>query len=278
MSKNTQNKISNEVFDCILNDSESNLEKFNKSNTLLYNEVMTILNRISLSSKAIILDIGCGDGKITCEVAKKAHEGRVIGTDISPKIIELASKDYHHLQNMNFLQMDASKNIFHKKFDVITSFNCLHWIKDTQNALYGMATAALSNAQIILILSHKKSLFHLVMDKLSSSLKWNKYFLGFVNPRSFFEIHIFERMLIKAGFKVVEMYEKKNTYFFNNVIQLRRFFTTTGAHIKQIPEQLVDSFVDDCVSEYIKAINVGDNIPIPVSFWSLQIIALIKSQ
>jgi hypothetical protein len=173
--------------------------------------------------------------------------------------------------------MDACKNIFNKKFDIITSFNCLHWAKKPQNALYGIANAAVSNAQIILIFSHKKSLFHQVLDKLSSSFKWRNYFLDFVNPRSFFEIHIVEEMLIKAGFTVIEMQEKENTYFFNSVIQLREFFTTTGSHIKQIPNQLVDNFVDDCISEFIKAVNINDRISIPVSFWNLQIIASNKS-
>jgi SAM-dependent methyltransferase len=271
------NQIPSKNFKAVLKDSENDIKKFSKSNSLLYNEAMTLLNRIALPQKAIILDIGCGDGMITCEIAKKGYGGFVMGTDKSPKIIKRASKNHNHQQNLFFLQMDACKNIFKKKFDMITSFNCLHWVKQPQNALYGIANAAVSNARIILIFSHKKSLFHQVLDKLSSSLKWRNYFLDFVNPRAFFEIHIVEEMLIKADFKVIEMQEKENTYFFNSVIRLREFFTTTGSHIKQIPNQLVDNFVDDCVSEFIKAVNIDDRISIPVSFWNLQIIASNKS-
>lgn len=270
------NQMLSQNFRTTLKDSESSPLKFSKNNKLLYNDAITVLDRISLPSKAIILDIGCGDGRITSEVAKKAYDGFVIGTDISTKIIKLTSKNYNHQQNLFFFKMDACKNIFNKKFDIITSFNCLHWVKNLQDSLCGIANAAVANAQIILIFSHKKSLFHLVLDKLSSSLKWRDYFLNFVNPRSFFEVYWVEEMLIKAGFKAIEIQEKENTYFFNNIMQLREFFATTGSHIKQIPNQLVDSFVDDCVSEFIKVVNVVDRIFIPVSFWNLQIIALNK--
>lgn len=61
------------------------------------------------------------------------------------------------------------------------------------------------------------------------------------------------------------------------MIQLREFFTTTGSHIKQIPNQLIDSFVDDCVNEFIKVVNIEGGISIPISFWNLQIIASNKS-
>ena len=68
-------------------------------------------------------------------MAKMASQGCVIGTDISEKMIEYANRTYSSQNNLRFLQMDTSKNIFRNEFDLITSFNSLHWVKDQKGAL-----------------------------------------------------------------------------------------------------------------------------------------------
>jgi ubiquinone/menaquinone biosynthesis C-methylase UbiE len=116
-----------------------NPNKYSKNNALQYNFAMKLLSKISFNNLSRVLDVGCGDGVITSEIAGIVHEGCVIGTDISEQMIEFASKKYADQYNLRFLAMDASKNIFREQFDIITSFNCLHWVKDQQYALFGIA-------------------------------------------------------------------------------------------------------------------------------------------
>jgi len=42
-----------------------------------------ILDRLALTGQEQILDIGCGDGKITAEVARHVPNGLVVGLDSS---------------------------------------------------------------------------------------------------------------------------------------------------------------------------------------------------
>ena len=51
-------------------------------------EVLALLN---LAGAERVLDIGCGDGKITAEVAARVPRGAVVGVDSSQDMIALAS-------------------------------------------------------------------------------------------------------------------------------------------------------------------------------------------
>ncbi len=53
-----------------------------------------------------ILDVGCGDGKVTAEIARALPKGMAVGVDASPQMIEFAEKTFS-LPNLEFHVMDA---------------------------------------------------------------------------------------------------------------------------------------------------------------------------
>src|SRR6266478_5276350 len=50
------------------------------------------------------LDVACGSGKLTAELAKLARGGRVVGLDFSPQMLEVARRDHPGLE---FVEGDA---------------------------------------------------------------------------------------------------------------------------------------------------------------------------
>lgn len=252
-----------------------NPDDYSKNNALQYNFAMKTLKKIPLNTTSRILDIGCGDGLITYEIAKLVNKGCVIGTDISYQMVEYAFKKYLAQHNLRFLQMDASRNIFHHQFDIVTSFNCLHWVKDQAAAIQGIVNAAVDNAKIVLLLSHKKSLYHNTLDQVCFNTKWKNYFKDYENPRTFFEPDTYKALLINNGLNVIELVEEEMTYTYHTRDQLKAFFESSMANTKQIPSYKKDEFLDDFCDAFIDQIDSIDHktTNIPVSFWCLQIIA-----
>jgi len=81
-----------------------------------------------------VLDIGCGPGDITFEIARKTHE--VFATDISEGMISSAKQNAvkKNITNILFYQTDLLDTKFQSgSFDVITAFNMLQYINDRRN-------------------------------------------------------------------------------------------------------------------------------------------------
>src|SRR5580698_8468405 len=56
-----------------------------------------------------VLDVGCGDGKVTAEIARAVPHGHVLGVDTSPEMIAFARKTFPAAKtaNLKFQICDA---------------------------------------------------------------------------------------------------------------------------------------------------------------------------
>jgi len=75
----------------------------------------------------IVLDVGCGNGSVTYDVAKKVNS--VVGIDIDENKIRDAKKNFL-LDNIEYICGDIINWPFKQKFDVIILSNVLEHIED----------------------------------------------------------------------------------------------------------------------------------------------------
>src|SRR6478672_11169207 len=76
-----------------------------------------------------ILDVGCGTGQLTHEIAERGAE--VVGVDASPEMIGQARQNY---PGMRLMLQDAVSMTFAGEFDAVFSNAALHWILDAAGA------------------------------------------------------------------------------------------------------------------------------------------------
>ncbi|KAL7024898.1 hypothetical protein ACKWTF_013240 [Chironomus riparius] len=83
-----------------------------------------------------VLDIGSGCGKILKEIIVDKSGlkfSKVVGVDVSEEMVKFSNEKYGS-DLISFQVMDAGseipENFKNQKFDLVTSFLCLHWIKD----------------------------------------------------------------------------------------------------------------------------------------------------
>ncbi|MCP4475966.1 MAG: class I SAM-dependent methyltransferase [Gammaproteobacteria bacterium] len=100
---------------------------YKQHSSIQYEQAMQLISAYPFKGDETILDIGCGDGKVTYQVALKTPHGRVSGLDQSDSMLALAKKDYAHVDNIKFIKGNAQKLEFYDMFDLVTSFCCLHW-------------------------------------------------------------------------------------------------------------------------------------------------------
>jgi trans-aconitate methyltransferase len=68
-----------------------------------------LIARLKLRGDERILDVGCGDGKITAEIARAVPRGAAVGVDASPEMIGFASRKFpaSKIPNLEFRAADA---------------------------------------------------------------------------------------------------------------------------------------------------------------------------
>ena len=84
-----------------------------------------LIKKLSLQGHEDLLDIGCGDGKITHSIAGKLRTGKVVGIDRSKDMITLATNQFYR-KNQRFYVRDATQLSLPEKFDIAFSNAALH--------------------------------------------------------------------------------------------------------------------------------------------------------
>jgi len=95
-----------------------------------------VLNLLDPSADERILDLGCGTGHLTAEIAEQCSD--VVGIDASPAMIEQASESY---PDVEFRHADATTFRTEEPFDAVFSNAALHWIDDQDAVLAAVASA-----------------------------------------------------------------------------------------------------------------------------------------
>lgn len=83
-----------------------------------------------------ILDVGCGTGQLTAEIAQAG--AKVIGIDSSASMIEQARSNF---PDIDFEIAEATALPYEQEFDAVFSNAVLHWVQDADRAASGIARA-----------------------------------------------------------------------------------------------------------------------------------------
>ena len=116
-----------------------------------YKWAHTFFDSFSFDDSINLLDFGCGDGKITAELANKFQSGHVVGVDCSPCMIEVAKREFpHHLhQNLTFITTPAETLGL---YDVITAFSVFHFVDKPVELLKNLRSHLKNNGKLFLLI------------------------------------------------------------------------------------------------------------------------------
>lgn len=104
---------------------------FSETRSKLQPGVLSILKR--LEPGISILDLGCGNGEIACQLAEEGYQGSYLGTDFSPALLREASRRFGGTFPAQFLSLDLTKPDWSMvlpamTFEVVFCFAAFHHI------------------------------------------------------------------------------------------------------------------------------------------------------
>lgn len=102
---------------------------------------LSVLSRLILAGDEHVLDVGCGTGRLTAQLAARVPRGRVVATDRSPSMVDRAASLLRPLR-VPVVRADATRLPFSAAFDVVFSTATFHWVLD-HDALFSSIRQAL---------------------------------------------------------------------------------------------------------------------------------------
>ncbi len=163
-----------------------NAQDYAKSSSAQAAWAQDLIAKLNLSGNETVLDVGCGDGKVTAEMARRLPDGFVLGIDSSSEMVEFAIAE--HLQpaiaNLQFACMDARQIESNRPFDVVFSNAVLHWVDDHPAFLRGASRVLRSRGKLVTSCGGKGNAADIVrvFEALIQQPTWQAYFTNFQFP------------------------------------------------------------------------------------------------
>jgi trans-aconitate methyltransferase len=214
-----------------------------------------LIAQLHLRGDEQVLDVGCGDGKVTAEIAHAVPRGAVVGIDASPQMIQFAQKKFPPGKNRNlaFEVMDARHIRFDQKFDLIFSNAALHWVDDHQAFLRGAASVLRPGGRLVVSCGGKGNAqeVYVALRPEMRLKRWRAFFRGIKTPYFFHAPAEYERWLPKFGFKTrnIRLAPKDATY--DGPKGFATWLRTTWIpYIQRVPENLREEFISAVTARY----------------------------
>lgn len=170
---------------------------YDRDHSFVWERGLDLVEMLAPKPGERILDLGCGTGHLTNQIARSGAE--VIGIDISPEMIERARSNY---PGIRFEVADGANFHFEEPFDAVFSNAALHWIRDQRAAAACIWRALKPGGRLVAELGGKGNLSAL-LGAVESALRAISETSGpIAHPASFPTLGQYAALLEEQGFVV----------------------------------------------------------------------------
>jgi trans-aconitate methyltransferase len=167
-------------------------ETYDKQHSFVTKYGEELIDLLDPQPHETILDIGCGTGHLTAQIA--ARGANAIGLDASESMLEIARSTY---PDITFLHADASDFEVSQQVDAIFSNAALHWILDADGCVASMSRALRAGGRFVIEMGGQGNIDQ-IMSALMDSVA--EIGIGIKRPPKFYPSPgEYERLLRKYG-------------------------------------------------------------------------------
>ena len=210
------------------------------------------LQGMALQGVNAILDVGCGDGKITAAMAQMIPEGAVVGIDISPSMVEVAKKRFSAVKNLQFQVQDAAKIEFRDQFDLITSFTVMQWVLEQREALQCFERALNPGGKLwIQMPTGLPKAMEEALKKTVGRKQWRGYFVSFKAPWRFYQPEEYQALLQEAQLHVTRLSVGTKHEKFPSRAAFHGFLKQWFPYLRPLATDQKDQFLTELLDRYL---------------------------
>jgi trans-aconitate methyltransferase len=168
-----------------------NIELYQDKHSYVWEYGAKLLAMLSPKPGERILDLGCGTGQLTSEIAAVGAE--VVGLDVAEEAIAQCRQHYPHIE---FRVANGTDFTCEKSFDAVFSNAALHWIQPPVAAVQCIYQALKPGGRFVAEFGGKGNVQQII-EAINQALDEPEY-----NPWYFPSIGEYSTLLEQAGFEV----------------------------------------------------------------------------
>lgn len=195
-----------------------------------------------------ILDLGCGTGKLTVELARLAGSGPVVGLDPSREMLDKARQVAGNMRNLRFVQAPAQSMKFTDEFDLVFSNSALQWVKEQKQALELTYRSLKKGGRVAFQMPAKNFCreFFAYVERAIDSLGYERFYYGWQSPWYFSTKEEYKEMLVRAGFQSIRVFYRDYRLTFPGVSEVVNWWSSAGLrpYLAALPEGAQEHFKD----------------------------------
>ena len=174
-----------------------NAEHYKSTGSFVTNYGNDIVDLLQPNQNEIILDLGCGTGRLTKDISKKAK--KVYGVDYSQEMIHSARKDFADIE-FSIADAQLSLDYPEQTFDAVFSNAALHWMLEAENVIKNIHKVLKPNGRFVFEMGGNGNIKEVLssIDKVSKSYQLKDFHLQNFYP----SLSQYSSLLEKNGFEV----------------------------------------------------------------------------
>src|SRR5690242_11060017 len=231
-----------------------------------------VLERLALRGDEILMDAGCGTGKLTAELLEQLPHGHVIAVDLSYNMLAGARE---HLQpkfrsQVSLVAADLLHLPFVNAFDGIFSTAAFHWVPDHDRLFRALHQALKTGGWLVAQCGGAGNLDRLLrrVESIQEQPKYREYLARYKPAWVFADAETAAARLHRAGFAEVETTVEPAPTRFESEPAFSEFVAKVilHRHLERLPPALREEFVGD-VAQYA----AKDDPPFELDYWRLNL-------
>jgi trans-aconitate methyltransferase len=252
-----------------------NAETYHRVSNPQFEFGLPVLARLPLRGDELVLDVGCGTGRLTEKVIERVPRGRVIGIDLSANMLGVA-RDYlrpRYGSRVDLVRATATALPVDRAADAIFSTATFHWIHDHRR-LFGSLLAALKPGGRLVAQCgggpNVRRIHHRALS-LMRDAAFERWFDAWSDPWNYAEAEVTAERLAEAGFVDVRTNVEPTPVVLPDAAAFHLFVTNVIARpfLAQLPtDDLRRGFVDRLTDDASR-----DDPPFELDYWRLNMSA-----
>lgn len=218
-----------------------------------------LIDQLQIQDGETILDIGCGTGRLTLELAKRTPKGSVIGLDSNSDMIKKALENLEKKKALIANTAFIEKNILHYetplRFNAIFSNSALHWVQETQELYQKIYALLAPGGRLAAQMPAKGSLnkFSDIFLKPIHMLNLTSHFKNWDYPIKFIPVKTLQRILSTIGYVDLKIWEEDQQIQFHSPQEVLDFLKTASLVpiLSRLPPETKEGYLN-CLSDIIK--------------------------